>query len=76
MAFTDTLGSLCCQYGCRLYQSNTMVDDAHQRGLLVGVYTVDFSADIKQCQHWQVDLFLVIIRYRLDNSAYLKITKD
>ena len=54
MAFTNTLDLYAVNMAVDC-TNQAMVDDAHQRGLLVGVYTVDFSADIKQCQHWQVD---------------------
>ena len=35
--------------------NQAMIDDAHQRGLFVGLYTIDFEEDIKQCCQWKVD---------------------
>ena len=54
MAFTEALDLYAVNMAIDC-TNQAMIDDAHQRGLLVGVYTVDFLADIKQCQHWQVD---------------------
>ena len=52
--FTDQLSvsGLNLAFDCA---NQELIDDAHQRGLVVGVYTVNHPADIKQCQQWGVD---------------------